>query len=135
MDEKHDNLSLNELLAFDLKLEPYENGRPPAKPKGAEAKRAAQNAPGAPDTATETTEVGTQIKVPYSEGAVPLEQVWKQVAPEAIRTDWRTAERFPAKLNVSLDGVVDIYDMFERVVRTVSGLSGAPATTDQLSAS
>jgi len=50
VDEKHDNLSLNELLAFDLKLEPYENGRPPAKPKGAEAKRAAQNAPGAPDT-------------------------------------------------------------------------------------
>ena len=80
------------------------------------AQRSAPRAAGAP-SAGENDEltIGSDIVVPYKEGAVELEQVWKHVQPEAIKKDWREAPRFRAKLNVNLDEIEDLYMMYERV--------------------
>ena len=94
--DKSDTIeNLEELLKVDYNLRLEGIGtKPPAKPKGTEAKTRYAKAilPTAPYyKAVETAQAETveTIKVKYQEGTLDLEQVWSKREPHFVAVDWR----------------------------------------------
>ena len=113
-DNEFDILTLNELLLYELKLEKYADSKPPPKPKGQGAIRMAQDAIGRPDEAMRYMQAGPDVTVDYLEGSTQHTQTWKHVQPDTIRRDWFQGPKFEAKLNIDMEGVEDVYDLFEK---------------------
>jgi hypothetical protein len=78
-----------------MKLEPYEDGREPPRPKRLAGERREQDA-----GEEEIEEMGKEaVVLKVKKGARIIEQKWTYETPESITTDARTGQRHPPKIN------------------------------------
>ena len=108
-----DSSSSTEYLAvmlrrrYEFKFEKYANGKTPPRAKGLESKRrfaeATTNGPykywKQDDEEDQDVFVEREVKIPYKEGGLDLEQVWTLRPPTFIQEDWRPGTRFRARID------------------------------------